>query len=442
MKNKYLICALAMSAVMALPFNAYADSETSGLTKITTVRLIIDTVQPASGDNVEDHVNVTSDTEGVIITDAYYDNDDDEWERTTSPVLKVEMDADNGYYFGSVKLGGVSGLSKISSKSIKKDGDKYHCIATIKLKKLGGRLDYPEDPGWSGSYAEWEDIEGASYYNVRLRRDDKKVVVISTNETRFDFFPWMTKSGDYTFEVKAMAGKTSENSEWGDESDSLDIGSGEVYNGVTPNYTDFRHSTNNNYNNGYNNGYSNYPYNNSNYGPSSTAPAGVNTGYNTGYQNPSYGVGNGTSGAANPNGQMPNNQNNMNQYNNNAQGSWNFDGVGYKFYKGGVEVKYSWVRDGSLWYYIGQDGYMKTGWQTINGKTFYMAPEAGAPMGCMRTGWQFIDNQWYYLGTNGEMQTGYQTINGKNYYLNENGVLLVNGTAPNGKTAGADGVLN
>ena len=445
MKFRKLIFAAAAITALAVPFNAYAASETAGLTKITSIKLTVNTPKPETGDSIEDPVDVKSDTEGVIIASAYFDQDDDEWTRNDIPVLKVEMDAEDGYYFGSVKLTSVTGLSRISSKTVKKDGDKYHAIATIKLKKVTGKVDDPEDVSWNGTWAEWDDVEGATYYNVRLKRDDKRVVTISTNDTKFDFFPWMTKTGDYTFDVKAMTGKSSDNSDWSDESDALDISSNDTYRGTTPSYTDFRGSSNNNNNN-------NYRYNN--YSTTYANNNGYSNPYNAGPGSMNYGAGPvGTNTQGNYNGSMnqyPNNQYNPNaqynvnnnQYNNNAQGSWQFDGTGYKFYKGGVEVKYSWVRDGAYWYYIGQDGYMKTGWQTVNGKWYYLAPEAGAPMGCLRMGWQHIDNSWYYLGNDGVMQTGYQTINGKNYYFNESGIMLANGTAPNGKTAGADGTLN
>ena len=42
----------------------------------------------------------------------------------------------------------------------------------------------------------------------------------------------------------------------------------------------------------------------------------------------------------------------------------------------------------------------------------------------MQTGWQQIGSKWYYLGTNGVMVTGTQTINGKTYKFNSSGVWI------------------
>ena len=410
MKTKQ-IAALTMAFALAMPFTSFAAKETDGLVPISSIQLTFKADKPVSGESVDDPVDVIPDSDGYVIVDAYYTKDDDEWERNDVPTIKVEIEAEDGYYFNNLKLNKVNGLTRVQSKSIKKDGDKYHAIATIKLKKVAGKLDTPEDLDWNGSMAEWEDIDGVSYYSVRLRRDDKKLTTISTNDTRFDFYPWMTKTGDYTFEVRAMASKTSDNSEWSDESDYLEIRSGEVYTGSAPTTTDYRNNSVSSNGSVGNNTYT--PYGNYSYGP------GVNS--NAPYQNPTSGTANSTQSYSS---------------------SWQHDSNGWKFYQNGQWVNYeAWVRDGANWYYIAADGYMKTGWQKVQDKWFYLSPEVNGPLGARKTGWQKINDTWYYLEANGEMQTGYKTIGGREFYLMESGALLMNGTAPNGKVAGADGVL-
>ena len=49
------------------------------------------------------------------------------------------------------------------------------------------------------------------------------------------------------------------------------------------------------------------------------------------------------------------------------------------------------------WYYIGDDKYMKTGWQQINGNWYYFNQS-----GSLLTGLHKIDNKWYYLNETGE----------------------------------------
>lgn len=89
-------------------------------------------------------------------------------------------------------------------------------------------------------------------------------------------------------------------------------------------------------------------------------------------------------------------------------------------------MKTRWLYDYNKWYYIdkytgemvinsyrvnaaiyffGNDGAMRTGWQTINGVTYY-----------------FIENSYY--APSGSMATGYWTIDGYLHYFDSNGKLI------------------
>lgn len=74
------------------------------------------------------------------------------------------------------------------------------------------------------------------------------------------------------------------------------------------------------------------------------------------------------------------------------------------------------------WYYLTENGTMKTGWLNDNGNWFYLMIT-----GTMVTGWKKIDNKWYYFnpesdGTKGRMYYGgTYTISGKNYTFNKDG---------------------
>ena len=77
------------------------------------------------------------------------------------------------------------------------------------------------------------------------------------------------------------------------------------------------------------------------------------------------------------------------------------------------------------WFLFGQDGYMLTGWQKVNGKWYYLDPDTGV----MRTGWIFVNGIWYYLEDSGAMHTGWLDWKGRKCYLNPaNGHCLVNCT--------------
>ena len=77
------------------------------------------------------------------------------------------------------------------------------------------------------------------------------------------------------------------------------------------------------------------------------------------------------------------------------------------------------------WFLFDDDGYMKTGWQKVNGKWYYLDPDTGA----MRTGWIFVNGIWYYLDDSGAMKTGWMDWKGKKCYLDPaNGHCLVDCT--------------
>lgn len=72
------------------------------------------------------------------------------------------------------------------------------------------------------------------------------------------------------------------------------------------------------------------------------------------------------------------------------------------------------------WYYLNQDGSMKTGWLVDDGKWYFFNSN-----GAMQRGWLIAFNSKYYLTEDGTMATGTKTINGKVYKFNDNGALII-----------------
>jgi lysozyme len=76
----------------------------------------------------------------------------------------------------------------------------------------------------------------------------------------------------------------------------------------------------------------------------------------------------------------------------------------------GIRVRNEWVQDeNKLWYYMGKDGALVTGWfqtATDGAKWFYSYPEKTEKdgnthyMGEMATGWIETNNKWYFLNPN------------------------------------------
>ncbi|MGI5958671.1 MAG: GH25 family lysozyme [Massiliimalia sp.] len=158
-------------------------------------------------------------------------------------------------------------------------------------------------------------------------------------------------------------------------------------------------------------------------------------------------------------------------------GGWVKEGNDWYYYKSGVKAT-GWVQSGGSWYYMGADGKMTTGWQTVNGKKYYLDGSNGGRMvtgtktidgitynfdssgavinsssggnsgnnqgsisnaqwvneggkwylrdttnGANLTGWQKVGNTYYYMNSAGVMQTGWLKLNGTYYYLNASGAM-------------------
>lgn len=91
------------------------------------------------------------------------------------------------------------------------------------------RLDTVTDTYWDENtvtLAHWDEVDEAYQYEIYLYRDESKVTEKKTTKNHFNFKSFMTKEGDYTFRVRALAKKGSRDytsSYWSDDSDSCYI---------------------------------------------------------------------------------------------------------------------------------------------------------------------------------------------------------------------------
>ena len=77
-------------------------------------------------------------------------------------------------------------------------------------------------------------------------------------------------------------------------------------------------------------------------------------------------------------------------------GTWKYVNDQWKYQKGTNKFAYNeWIKDNGKYYYIGNDGIMKTGWQQVYGKWYYLG---SAEDGSMKTYWQQINGKWYFFG--------------------------------------------
>lgn len=90
-------------------------------------------------------------------------------------------------------------------------------------------------------------------------------------------------------------------------------------------------------------------------------------------------------------------------------GTWEQDEYGWKFLQtNGTYAAGQWGMIKGVWYFFGEDAYMKTGWNNWNNRWYYLDETKGSNEGAMLVGWQLIKDKWYYLnpisdGTRGAM---------------------------------------
>lgn len=85
------------------------------------------------------------------------------------------------------------------------------------------------------------------------------------------------------------------------------------------------------------------------------------------------------------------------------------------YYIKGEKVKDTVLQQGNNIYYFNEEGNLRNGWSTLNGKQMYFDG------GIRKIGWFKYNNNWYYLNNSGEMQTN-TIIDG--YTINSEGVWV------------------
>ena len=205
------------------------------------------------------------------------------------------------------------------------------------------KLSAPSDIYWkdNGVVAQWEEIEGATKYEVRLYRDDSYVSgsEVDTKKTSYNFKPKVKEEGYYTFRVRAIGkNKKTTSSGWSDYSDEMLITQDEI---------DAWKKV------------------------SDAAKEEAKDNINTGGSGPG----------------------DVSGWKSNEIGSW------YQRSDSSYPVN-QWELIGDVWYYFNADGYLYTGWLTAgDGKTYYLQPGNGA----MLTGIQTIDGVSYNFDASGAL---------------------------------------
>lgn len=213
------------------------------------------------------------------------------------------------------------------------------------------RLDTVSDVWWDDdniTVATWEEVEDAYQYEVYLYCNESRVHSTKTKKLKYDFERKMTRAGDYTFRVRALAkGKEFRDSYWSDYSDSIYIDEDFAELMKNGGRIDTQNSG---------------PGAN---GQTSTPTPGTSVVYTW-------------------------------EWKQNATGWW------YERNDGYYPVN-NWCQDAATgkWYYFDASGYMMTGWIDVNGVRYYCGPD-----GAMVTGTYTVDGTTYQFNDSGALVTG------------------------------------
>ena len=103
----------------------------------------------------------------------------------------------------------------------------------------------------------------------------------------------------------------------------------------------------------------------------------------------------------------------------------------------------TWVKDGSVWYYLQSDGTLATeqwigncyvdkngawlpdkqkptaGWKYISGNWYYVDAKGNEAIG-----WKYIDKRWYYFDQNKVMVKGWKCISGDWFFMDQSGAMV------------------
>lgn len=323
------------------------------------------------------------------------------------PKMKVYIGA-SGYYSGDKEYifrGGYSS-SNVTVKggtfvSARVTSSGQELEVTVRLNGVKGQYPTPDDAYWKGSgygNAVWVmDSDNkkltTGYYDVYLYRGGSIVKKLETYKgTSYNFFPYMTKKGSYSFKVRTVPFTEAEK-KYGSRSDWID--SDEVY-------VDESHVSDGS---GQTDG---------NGSSSSTSQVGWILDGGTWY----YKYPDGT-------------------YQKNAWlkvlDKWYlFDSSGKMltgwqtrngqtyYLKDAGDMYVGWIKGGEKWYYLNPtpgdlEGAMCKGWIDVSGKIYYMDGN-----GAMLEGWQKVDDNWYYFYP----QSGHKATNTyiDSFYVDGNGI--------------------
>lgn len=380
--RRFAALAAAVSLLgLCIPFEALAASSKT----ISSVTINVGLEELSTGDTLpaESAFKTNEATGNYVYTNSdRYEVNELEWITSdkkemkigSEPKMKVTLratDSDQYAFKGGYKASNVTIKGGTYVSSNRSGSDTLY--VTFTFKPIKGTYDSPEDAYWKDSGyggARWTSGENSSdAYDVYLYRGStvmKKVERLKA--TSYNFYPYMTKAGTYSFKVRTVP-YTESQEKYGKKSDWTE--SDEVYL------------------------------------PEEKVSDGS-------------GQENGTPSAGGEVGWIKNGNQWFYRYPDGSyqKNSWAaINGKWYLFDANGVMAT-GWQQKNGLWYYLNGDGTMAKGWILSNHKWYYLNPNAaGGVEGAMMTGWIAYNNKWYCTDASGAMLEGWQQVGGNWYYF-------------------------
>lgn len=378
---------------------------------ISSVNLRVGMNDIAVGDTLPDIVvgdKESSDAAYVYSTSNYFGIEKAEWVTSKTkelnvgdtPRMKVWLDPTDyeerrfkgGYHSSNVKINGGTFVSaSISNKKL---------VVTLDLSPIKGQFEAPEEAYWNtGGYgrARWR-ISGTdnSYqYEVALYRGNSQVHKVETTGTSYNFYPYMTKAGTYSFRVRVIP-KNADQEKYGKKSDW--ISSDEIYL-AQEDVSDGNIADAN----------------------ADVTPSGgiLNVGWNKSGNLWFFRYPDGTS----PKDEWL---------------AWN--GKWYLFDPNGWMLTGWQVRNGQT-YYLDESGAMLTGWVRAGDAYYYLNPTPDAFEGMLvKKNWVIADGNIYYMNDDGVRVEGWYSVDGNWFYFYPGTGIRAANTWVDGFYLDADGV--
>lgn len=380
--KRFTALTLAVSLLgLCIPLEALAASAKT----ITSVTVYVGLEEIDSGDTLPSESSFkTNESTGnyVYTNNSRYEVNDLDWVTSDSkemeigsePKMKVTLratDSDEYAFKGGYQSSNVSIKGGTFVSANRSGTDTLY--VTFKFKPVKGTYESPDDASWKDSgygSAKWSSVEHSSgAYDVYLYRGNTVIKKVEDlKATSYNFFPYMTKEGTYSFKVRTVPHTDSEKkygkkSDW-TESDEIYLPAEKVSDGS-----------------GQENGT-----------PTANGEVGwIQNGNSWFYRYPD-----GTY----------------------QKNSWaKINDKWYLFDTNGA-VTTGWQQRNNLWYYLDANGVMVTGWVPYNNKWYYLNPSQSSGVeGAMLIGWIAYNNKWYCTDASGAMLEGWQQVDGNWYYF-------------------------